>query len=209
MPSTARSPWDWPRAARSSRRSPSPTPRRRSPARSVERRTRCPCARRWRPSCARSAAAPGDPRAAQLLRPRGAAPPRGRAHRPVARARRAQATGVVLLRPLRPVIVGVATEPIPPGAVGLAGVVIAAMSGLVFKNPTQAVNWALSGFGQPTVWLIFGAYVLSVGYEKTGLGKRIALILIRRFGASTLGLGYAITLADLAIAPFTPSNTAR
>ena len=47
------------------------------------------------------------------------------------------------------VIVGVATEPIPPGAVGLAGVVIAAMSGLVFKNPTQAVNWALSGFGQP------------------------------------------------------------
>jgi len=107
------------------------------------------------------------------------------------------------------VIVGGATEPIPPGAIGLAGVVIAAMSGLVFKNPTQAVNWALSGFGQPTVWLIFGAYVLSVGYEKTGLGKRIALILIRRFGASTLGLGYAITLADLAIAPFTPSNTAR
>src|SRR5215831_3033134 len=107
------------------------------------------------------------------------------------------------------VIVGVATEPIPPGAVGLAGVVIAAMSGLVFKNPTQAVNWALSGFGQPTVWLIFGAYVLSVGYEKTGLGKRIALRLIRRFGSSSLGLGYAITLADLAIAPFTPSNTAR
>ena len=107
------------------------------------------------------------------------------------------------------VIVGVATEPIPPGAVGLAGVVIAAMSGLVFKNPTQAVNWALSGFGQPTVWLIFGAYVLSVGYEKTGLGKRIALRLIRRFGSSSLGLGYAITLTDLAIAPFTPSNTAR
>ena len=104
------------------------------------------------------------------------------------------------------VIVGVATEPIPPGAIGLAGVVIAAMSGLVFKNPTQAVNWALSGFGQPTIWLVFGAYVLSVGYEKTGLGTRIALLLIRRFGSSTLGLGYAITLTDLAIAPFTPSK---
>src|SRR4029453_16217721 len=36
------------------------------------------------------------------------------------------------------VIVGVATEPIPPGASGLAGGVLAAMSGLVFKNPTQA-----------------------------------------------------------------------
>ena len=28
-------------------------------------------------------------------------------------------------------------------------------------------------------------------------------------GRSTLGLGYAVTLADLAIAPFTPSNTGR
>ena len=48
-----------------------------------------------------------------------------------------------------------------------------------------------------------------MGYEKTGLGRRIALVLVKRLGGRTLGLGYAIALSDLALAPFTPSNTAR
>ena len=45
--------------------------------------------------------------------------------------------------------------------------------------------------------------------KEAGLGKRIALVLLHRLGRRTLGLGYAIALADLALAPFTPSNTAR
>ena len=69
--------------------------------------------------------------------------------------------------------------------------------------------WALSGFGNATVWLIFAAFIFSLGYAKTGFGKRIALLLIRAMGRRTLGLGYAIALADLALAPFMPSNTAR
>lgn len=107
------------------------------------------------------------------------------------------------------VIVGIITEPIPAPAVGLAGVVIAALSGLVYKNPSQAINWALSGFSNNLAWLIFASIVLASGYEKTGLGKRIALWLITRLGKNTLGLGYAVALADLALAPVTPSNTAR
>jgi L-tartrate/succinate antiporter len=59
------------------------------------------------------------------------------------------------------------------------------------------------------VWLVFAAFMFSLGYERTGLGKRIALQLVRRLGGSTLGLGYAVTFADLVLAPFTPSNTAR
>ena len=47
------------------------------------------------------------------------------------------------------------------------------------------------------------------GYEKTGLGKRIALALVSNMGKSTLGLGYAIAAADLILALFMPSNTAR
>ncbi len=107
------------------------------------------------------------------------------------------------------VIVGIITEPIPAPAVGLTGVVIAAMSGLVYKNPSQAINWALSGFSNNLAWLIFASIVLASGYQKTGLGKRIALWLITRLGKHTLGLGYAVALADLALAPVTPSNTAR
>ena len=117
------------------------------------------------------------------------------------------------------VIVGLILEPVPAAAVGLIGVTVAAVLGLVFspekladpafKLPAEAIKWALSGFSNTTVWLIFGAFMFALGYEKTGLGKRIALLLVKLLGKRTLGLGYAVTLADLILAPFTPSNTAR
>jgi L-tartrate/succinate antiporter len=59
------------------------------------------------------------------------------------------------------------------------------------------------------VWLIFGAFMFALGYEKTGLGRRIALQLVKVMGRRTLTLGYAVMVADTLIAPFTPSNTAR
>jgi L-tartrate/succinate antiporter len=117
------------------------------------------------------------------------------------------------------VILALITEPIPAAAVGLMGVTLASVLGLVFtaaqradpgfKLPAEAVKWALSGFANSTVWLIFGAFVFAMGYEKTALGRRVALVLVKKLGGRTLGLGYAIMLADLVLAPFTPSNTAR
>ncbi len=107
------------------------------------------------------------------------------------------------------VIVALILEPIPPAAVGLAGVTAAMVLGYVAPKPADAIEWGLSGFSDRTIWLIFGALVVSTAYEKTGLGRRIALSLVRLMGQSTLGLGYAVMLADLAIAPFTPSNTGR
>lgn len=107
------------------------------------------------------------------------------------------------------VITGVMTEPVPGAVLGLAGVAIAATLGLVGDTPAESRAWALSGFANGTVWLIFAAYMFTLGYSKTGLGRRIALHLIRLMGRRTLGLGYAIALADLSVAPFTPSATAR
>jgi L-tartrate/succinate antiporter len=117
------------------------------------------------------------------------------------------------------VILALITEPIPAAGVGLIGVTLVAVSGLVFspaqqgdpafRAPSEAIKWALAGFANSTVWLIFGAFVFAMGYEKTGLGRRIALVLVRWLGGRTLGLGYAIALSDLVLAPFTPSNTAR
>jgi L-tartrate/succinate antiporter len=107
------------------------------------------------------------------------------------------------------VMLAVITEPIPIAAVGLVGIVAAAVSGLVRESPAQATAWALSGFADRTVWLVFAACLFAVGYGKTGLGRRIALLLIRAMGHRTLGLGYATALADLSLAPFMPSNTAR
>ncbi|HEY7088440.1 MAG TPA: anion permease [Tepidisphaeraceae bacterium] len=117
------------------------------------------------------------------------------------------------------VILALITEPIPPAGAGLMGVTVAGVFGLAFspsqladpafKFPAEALRWALAGFINSTVWLIFGAFVFAMGYEKTGLGRRIALVLVRRLGGSSLGLGYAIAASDLLLAPFTPSNTAR
>jgi L-tartrate/succinate antiporter len=107
------------------------------------------------------------------------------------------------------VIAAIILEPMPGAAVGLAGVVLAALLGLVEARPAEATRWALSGFANSTVWLIFAANMFALGYSKTGLGRRIALQLIRVMGHRTLGLSYAITLADLVLAPFTPSASAR
>jgi L-tartrate/succinate antiporter len=106
-------------------------------------------------------------------------------------------------------ITGVIAEPIPGAAVGMLGVSVAAVLGLVRPVGAPAAAWALSGFANATVWLVFAAYMFAFGYSRTGLGKRIALLLIRAMGRRTLGLGYAVTFADLVLAPVTPSATAR
>jgi L-tartrate/succinate antiporter len=107
------------------------------------------------------------------------------------------------------VVIALILEPIPAAAIGFIGVSLAAMLGLVAVKPGDSVRWALSGFVNTTVWLIFAAFMFALGYEKTGLGKRLALVLVKLLGKKTLGLGYAIAFTDLIIAPFTPSNTAR
>ena len=77
------------------------------------------------------------------------------------------------------VITLIITEPVPAAALGLAGVVAAAVLGLVRPTPAASAQWALSGFGNTIVWLIFAAFMFTVGYAKTGLGRRIALHLVR------------------------------
>ncbi len=118
-------------------------------------------------------------------------------------------------------ILGLVLAPLPGAAVGLMGVTLATvLAPIVLYSPSQlaqpgfrpaasAIAWALSGFSDSTVWLIFGAYMFALGYEKTALGRRIALLLVKWMGSRTLTLGYAVALADLILAPFTPSNTAR
>jgi citrate:succinate antiporter/L-tartrate/succinate antiporter len=107
------------------------------------------------------------------------------------------------------VIAGLVLESMPVGAVGLIGLTFAGVMGYVEPDPNKSLRWMLSGFSESTVWLIVGAFVFSIGYRKSGLGNRIALLLVRGLGRHTIGLGYAITLSDLVLAPATPSNTAR
>jgi L-tartrate/succinate antiporter len=107
------------------------------------------------------------------------------------------------------VIATLVTEPIPGPAVGLIGITVIGILRLVAPTPGESMQWALTGFADSTVWLMFVAFMFALGYQKTGLGRRLALLLVRSLGGRTLGLGYAIALTDLALAPFVPSNTAR
>lgn len=68
---------------------------------------------------------------------------------------------------------------------------------------------AFSGFSESFILLILAAFLVAKGVIKSGLGRRIAFLLIRRFGKSTLNLGYCIVATDTLLGPSIPSNTAR
>ncbi|MGB0989952.1 MAG: DASS family sodium-coupled anion symporter [Halarcobacter sp.] len=107
------------------------------------------------------------------------------------------------------VIVGLILEPIPAAMIGLVGVAFSATFGLVSDSAKASRDWALSGFSNGVIWLIFAAFMFALGYKKSGLGKRIALLLVKKLGKTSLGLGYAVAFADGILSPFMPSNTAR
>lgn len=107
------------------------------------------------------------------------------------------------------VIVALILEPIPAALIGLIGVSFSAAFGLVGETAKANRDWALSGFSNGVIWLIFAAFMFALGYKKSGLGKRIALLLVKALGKTSLGLGYAVAFADGILSPFMPSNTAR
>lgn len=100
-------------------------------------------------------------------------------------------------------IAGFILQPLPIGAVAFIGVSVTALLGVV------SVKVAISGYGNSTIWLIICAFLLARAFIKSGLGSRIAYLIIKAIGKSSLTLGYAITLSDFVISPATPSSTAR
>ena len=68
---------------------------------------------------------------------------------------------------------------------------------------------AFAGFANASVLLVVVAFLVANAVVKSGLGRRISLLVVSLFGRSTLGLGYSIFFTDALIAPAFPSNTAR
>jgi DASS family divalent anion:Na+ symporter len=85
----------------------------------------------------------------------------------------------------------------------IIAVVVAIFTGVL--DPVKAY----SGFGKGFILLIVVAFLVANGVIKSGLGNRIAYMLVSKFGKSTLRLGYCMVLTDAVIAPAFPSNTAR
>ena len=66
-----------------------------------------------------------------------------------------------------------------------------------------------SGFTQPAVWTLVPALFFGYVLQKTGLGKRIALSIIKLFKPSYLSLIFAWVLIGVALSILTPSITVR
>lgn len=100
-------------------------------------------------------------------------------------------------------IVALVAQPIAMGAS-----VVLAMTMLVLTG-TLTAGRALAGFSNPVIWMIFSAFIFARGMMATGLGTRVAYLLIRAFGHNSLTLGYCVAGTNLLIAPFVPSDTGR
>ncbi|SFZ98306.1 2-oxoglutarate/malate translocator [hydrothermal vent metagenome] len=85
---------------------------------------------------------------------------------------------------------------------------IIALAAVVLTG-TLTTKQAYSGFSEDFILLIIVAFLIARGVIKSGLGKRIAFLIIKKFGTSSLKLGYSIVAADMFISPAFPSNTAR
>lgn len=100
-------------------------------------------------------------------------------------------------------VAGLILQPLPGGALVLAAVTLApALGGLTLAQ-------SLSGYADATVWLVMAAFFISRSLINTGLARRIALLFVRAFGRSSLGVAYALTLSDVTLATIIPSNGAR
>ncbi len=100
-------------------------------------------------------------------------------------------------------ITGIILNPLPMGVVALLSILACVLTN------TLSLSQCLSGFGDNVVWLVVFAFFISSGFIKTGLGSRIAYYVLSKIGHSTLGVSYALVIADFILSPLIPSATAR
>jgi DASS family divalent anion:Na+ symporter len=106
-------------------------------------------------------------------------------------------------------IIAIILKVMPIGVMAMMAIVIVALSQVTSTSSKGGITDALSSFSSPLIWLIVVAILISRGLKKTGLGNRIGMVFIALLGKRTLGIGYGLTICELLLAPFTPSNTAR
>ena len=100
-------------------------------------------------------------------------------------------------------IVGSIMEPIPAGALVLIAVTLTALVG------SLTIEQALLGYADKSVWLVIVAFLISSALIRTGMARRIALLFVRRFGKTSLGVAYALGFSDAMMAGMIPSSAAR
>ena len=115
-------------------------------------------------------------------------------------------TAVIFISLIAAIIANV----MPTGAIAIVGLAVYAVLQAGGEPSNKAALIAgMKEFDNLLIWLIVIAFMIARAFAKTGLGRRIALLLLSKFGKSTLHIAYCLGVADYIIAPVTPSNTAR
>lgn len=86
-------------------------------------------------------------------------------------------------------ITGLVLEPLPVGAWAFCGLTA------VVATKTLPFSVAMSAMTNEVIWLIVISFFFAKGFEKTGLGERIANLFVMALGKSTLGLAYGLAIA--------------
>lgn len=100
-------------------------------------------------------------------------------------------------------VIGLILAPYPLGAMAMLSMTVVVLLGIL------PIKTALSGFGDPTIWMIACAFFISRGFIKTGFSRRVGYWFIKKLGRSSLGLSYGLVMTDLIFAPAMPSTSAR
>lgn len=100
-------------------------------------------------------------------------------------------------------IAGLMIRPLPGAVVVLLGIcALPPAGGLTMAQ-------ALAGYASPSVWLVVAAMMMSRTLRDAGVARRIALLFVRAFGRTSLGVSYALIMSDVVLAGSIPSITAR
>ncbi len=95
-------------------------------------------------------------------------------------------------------IIAIIGKAIPIGAVTVITIAMVAVTSVTHPDdPGAALDDMLSGFSNQLIWLIGFSIMISLSLNKTGLGARIGYYFILLFGKKTLGIAYALTLAEI------------
>ncbi|CAD7702733.1 unnamed protein product [Ostreobium quekettii] len=100
-------------------------------------------------------------------------------------------------------IAAILIEALPTGAAAFLGLCATVVTG------SLSFEQAFSEFSTEGPWVVATSIFLAGGINKTGLGRRLACLLVSLFGSSTLGLTYSLVFSELLLAPAIPSVAAR
>mmetsp|Transcript_26048 Transcript_26048/g.66249 ORF Transcript_26048/g.66249 Transcript_26048/m.66249 type:complete len:565 (-) Transcript_26048:1135-2829(-) len=100
-------------------------------------------------------------------------------------------------------ILGLVLDPLPVGAWAFIAVTV------TLATKTLTFAQAFSAMTNEVIWLIVVSFFFAKGFEKTGLGERIANMFVKAMGKSTLGLAVGLNVAETLLAPAMPSTSAR